>query len=303
MKTSLAILAAGMGSRYGGLKQIDPIGPSGEIVIDYSIHDALAAGFEKIIFIIRRDIEDDFRAAVGKKYENRAEIHYAFQDIHDIPANFSVPEGRTKPWGTGHALLSIESHVDEPFAILNADDFYGAGGFRSLRTFLTHSTDPTAYALVGFILSKTLSPNGSVSRGICRTDDQLLLQEVAELTHIDSDVQGVFNTAPDGNRQPLSGDEFVSMNLWGFTPSVFEQFQSLFEEFLRAKGTEAKSEFYIPSAVDQLIQRQLATVRVLPSEDRWFGVTYPEDKPDVMRNIRELVDSGAYRSPLWDLQS
>ncbi len=297
---ALVVLAAGMGSRYGGLKQVEPVGPHGELVIDYSIHDALAAGFDKLVFVIRRDIEAAFRAAIGAKFEGKAEVSYVFQELDALPGGFVPPAGRTKPWGTGHAVLVAQDAVAEPFAVINADDFYGRQGFQALARHLrAGGADTATYALVGFVLRNTLSEFGTVSRGVCRCTPAGQLASVTEMTRIGQHGDAIVNTADDGRRQPLTGDELVSMNMWGFSPAVFAALEQQFVEFLAAVGDQPKTEFYLPGAIDRLIRRGEATVRVLPSTDHWFGVTYPEDRPLVQRGIGQLVDAGLYPAPLW----
>lgn len=299
---TLLIMAAGMGSRYGGLKQIDPIGPRGEIVLDFSIYDALRAGFGKVVFVIRKDIEDAFKKAVGSKYENRVAVEYVFQDLEDLPNGYTLPEGRSKPWGTSHAILAAREVVREPFAALNADDFYGANSFQVLGDFLRRAEDRNGrgdYAMVGFDLSNTLSPFGSVARGICEADTDANLTSVVELTKLEEKDGIVVNTEEDGSLTPIRADAPVSMNIWGFTPSYMEKAWREFELFLRRSGSELKSEFYIPSVVDRLIKNGEATCKILPTASRWFGVTYQEDKPYVMEQMKKLADQGDYPSPLW----
>ncbi|MBU0679762.1 MAG: nucleotidyltransferase [Verrucomicrobia bacterium] len=301
MKPTLLILAAGIGSRYGGLKQLDPVGPSGEIVIDYSIFDALRAGFGKVVFVIRRDIEKDFRDMIGGKFEDRTEVAYAFQDLDALPPGFTVPPERSKPWGTAHAVLVAEKHVPGPFAVINADDFYGRAAYRILAGFLAekHNESPPEYAMVGYSLRNTLSPFGSVARGVCSADEHGFLRSVDEITDIIPDGDDAGHTDADGRPARLAGDTVVSMNMWGFTPSLFEYLSAGFEEFLREKGSEAKSEFFLPMLVDQLITSGKALTRMLKTDSAWFGVTYKEDKPLVVRRIAELVAAGEYPPSLW----
>jgi hypothetical protein len=296
-KPTLLVMAAGMGSRYGGLKQIDPVGPNGETIIDYSIYDALRAGFGKLVFIIRHDIEAQFREIIGARFEKRIAVEYVFQELHKLPPGFAVPPGRTKPWGTTHAILMAADMVREPFAAINADDFYGAEGYRLLaQHFASGSPD---YAMVGFILRNTLSEFGTVARGVCRVDGDGLLQTVAELTKIERDGDGAKNTDAAGQITRLTGDEAVSMNMWGFTPALFSQLQTGFAAFLKKSGTELKSENYIPSAVNELVVAGQARVKVLRTGDSWFGVTYREDRPHVVENIRRLIARGDYPEKLW----
>jgi len=275
---SLVVLAAGMGSRYGGLKQLEQVGPRGEIILDYSVSDAMDAGFGKVVFVIRRDMADLFRDAVGSRYEERIETLYVFQELEPLPEGRVPPIGRTKPWGTGHAVLSAERAVREPFAVVNADDYYGASGFRGLASFLGNGS-PRNHAMVGFRLNGTLSEHGAVSRGICEIDDERFLKRITERTSIRRHGEGII---AEGN-PPLSltGEEPTSMNFWGFQPDLFPGLLRLFGEFLEENGEDAKAEFYLPAAVGSLIEAGEARVKVLSSKDPWFGLTYPEDRPAV----------------------
>lgn len=297
-KPTLLVMAAGMGSRYGGLKQIDPVGPSGETLMDYSIYDALRAGFGRIVFVIRKDIEAPFRETIGAKFEKRVPVDYVFQELDKIPAGFKVPEGRTKPWGTTQAVLMAEDNIHEPFAVINADDFYGAEGYRVLANHLNSGTSD--YAMVGFVLRNTLSDFGSVARGVSQADANGYLQSVVELTNIERDGNHAKNTDPAGKVTHLSGDELVSMNMWGFTPQVFPQLRERFKGFLERSGTELKSENYVPSTVNELVASGQARVRVLRTNDAWFGVTYREDRPRVIASIAALIEKGKYPSRLWN---
>ena len=297
MQPTLLVMAAGMGSRYGGLKQIDPVGPNGETIIDYSIYDAMRAGFGKLVFVIRKDIELPFRETVGARFERRIPVEYVFQELDKIPAGFSVPEGRTKPWGTTQAVLAAADVIHEPFAVINADDFYGAESFRVLAEHLQSGSQD--YAMVGFILRNTLSDFGSVARGVCRVNAQGFLEGVEELTSIVRDGDRARNTAPDGTVRRLSGEEPVSMNYWGFTPRIFAQLRDLFRRFLERNATDLKAECYVPVAVNELIATGEARVKVLHSRDPWFGVTYREDRPRVIESIRRLIDAGTYPGALW----
>jgi UTP-glucose-1-phosphate uridylyltransferase len=294
---TLLILAAGMGSRYGGLKQIDPVGPGGETIIDYSIFDALRAGFGKLVFVIRKDIEEAFRETVGSRFEKRVPVEYVFQALEGIPSKFSVPAGRTKPWGTTHAILVAADAIHEPFAAINADDFYGAQGYRELAGHLTSGSQD--YAMVGFILRNTLSEFGSVARGVCRVAGDDTLQSIIELTKIERDGNGARNTDAEGNVTKLSGDEPVSMNMWAFMPSVFDQLRERFEQFLERSGSDAKAECLIPNTVGELVRDGEARVKVLRSRDSWFGVTYREDRPRVIESVRALITAGIYPEKLW----
>ena len=294
---TLLVLAAGIGSRYGGLKQIDPVGPAGETIIDYSIFDALRAGFGKLVFVIRKDIEQQFREIVGARFEKRIATEYVFQSLEDIPPRFTVPAGRTKPWGTTQAILLAASVIHEPFAAINADDFYGADGYRELARHLTSGTPD--YAMVGFILRNTLSDFGSVARGVCQVADDGYLLHIVELTKIERDGDGARNTDAAGRVTTLSGDEPVSLNMWGFTPRVFDQLRERFENFLEGNASDLKAECYSPSTVGELVQSGEARVRVLHTRDSWFGVTYREDRPRVIESIRRLIGDGLYPERLW----
>lgn len=300
MKPTLLVLAAGMGSRYGGLKQLDPVGPSGETIIDYSIFDAIRAGFGKVVFIIRKDIEEAFKAALGSRYTGSIEIDYVYQELDILPEGFSVPEGRVKPWGTGHAMLMAKDAIKEPFAVINADDFYGRHGYRLLCEYLSCAKDGELadFCMCGFVLRRTLSENGTVSRGVCSIDADGFLKSVEELTKIEKNGNAACNIDP-GNERELTADEIVSMNMWGFTPSIFSYLEGMFKEFLEKHGQEEKSEFFIPFAVDALIKSGKARVKVMESPDSWFGITYKADKETVVNSIRALVDDGKYPEKLF----
>ena len=295
-KPTLLILAAGMGSRYGGLKQMDPVGPAGEIVLDYSIFDALRAGFGRAVFVIRWDIEAAFRERVGAKWEKRLPCAYAFQDLADVPSGFPVPAARAKPWGTAHAIRAGRRDVSGPFAAINADDFYGADSFRALAGHLTAEKNPAGHCMVAFRLGQTLSAHGSVSRGVCLCGADRLLTGIQERTKITRHADGTLWDEPEGGpAAPLTGAEPVSMNCWGFLPSVFGELDAAFGEFLRGEGGNSpKKEFTIPSVVDGLIRSGRGTVKVLETASKWFGVTYREDKETVQASIRALVAAGEY---------
>ena len=298
MESTLLVLAAGMGSRYGGLKQLDPVGPSGEIIIDYSVYDALRSGFGKVVFLIRRDIELAFKDFVEGRYGDAIEIGYAYQSVEDLPVGFVPPAGRTKPWGTGHAMLMARDEIAGPFAVINADDFYGRSGFEVLAAHF-RGCDSAEFALVGFELDKTLSENGSVSRGVCSIDSAGYLEDVSECTKIEKRDGRIVNSAEGEGYSEFRGDELVSMNMWGFEPSVFEELDSRFQSFLAEHAEDPKSEFYIPYAVDGMIKSGVSKVKVLSSHDQWYGVTYREDKPLVEAGIRSLVESGVYPERLF----
>jgi hypothetical protein len=294
---TLLVLAAGMGSRYGGLKQIEPVGPGGETIIDYSIYDALRAGFGKLVFVIRKDIEQPFKEIVGARFEKRVAVEYVFQELDNLPPGFQVPAGRTKPWGTTHAILMAAGAIHEPFAVINADDFYGAEGYRVLARHL--ESGPADYAMVGFVLRNTLSGFGSVARGVCRVSETGYLENVTELTAIERDGAHARNKDAEGHEIRLTGDEAVSMNMFGFTPQVFGQLQEYFKAFLELNASNLKSECYIPTAVNDLIQTGRARVKVLRTNDSWFGVTYREDHPRVVESVSRLVRGGSYPERLW----
>jgi dTDP-glucose pyrophosphorylase len=297
IKPTLLVLAAGMGSRYGGLKQIDPVGPTGETIIDYSIYDAMRAGFGKLVFVIRQDIEQQFREVVGSRFEQRIAVDYVFQELNKLPAGHSLPAGRTKPWGTTHAILMAEHAIKEPFAAINADDFYGQNAYKLVAQHLNSGT--TDYAMAGFILKNTLSDHGSVARGVSRTDANQYLTSVVEMMKIERDGAAAKNTDAEGKITQLTGEEAVSMNFWGFTPALFPQIKARFESFLKQSGQEQKSECYIPSTVNDLVTSGEAKVKVLRSPDSWFGVTYREDRPQVVESIRKLIAKGDYPERLW----
>ncbi|MEI8312745.1 MAG: NTP transferase domain-containing protein [Verrucomicrobiota bacterium] len=292
MDTTLLVLAAGMGSRYGGLKQMDPVGPSGETLLDYSVFDAARAGFSRVVFVIRREFEEEFRENIGSRFEDRIDVGYVFQQLNDLPE-----VGKVKPWGTGHAIWCARTAVDSAFLAINADDFYGAGAIAGVRSFLSaEPLESTHYCMAGYRLAATLSPSGHVSRGVCEVSNQGDLIHIQEFTRIERTPLEIVNQE-DGAR--FSGEERVSMNCWGFTPAVFAGLEELFAAFLAKHGTGEKTEFYIPAAVADLIHAGKADVRVLPVESQWFGVTYREDRPTVLKALAGLVASGEYTSPLW----
>ena len=298
-KPSLLVLAAGMGSRYGGLKQIDPIGPNGEAIIEYSMYDAVKAGFGKIVFVIRQSFEQAFKDMIGDKLDGLCQVQYVYQELEKSLGDFQLPANREKPWGTGHAILVAADAINEPFAVINADDFYGGYSYKAIAEYLTTSTDENDYCMVGYTLSNTLSENGTVSRGVCECDDDDNLLNVAEHTKVGKTNGSVTGLDDTGKEVTLTGGEPVSMNLWGFGTSIFGHLKTLFAEFLAEHGNEEKSEFYIPFVVDDLIKQSIANVKVLKSQASWFGITYPEDKPTVVAQIAELVEKGAYPENLW----
>jgi UTP-glucose-1-phosphate uridylyltransferase len=294
---TLLVLAAGMGSRYGGLKQIEPVGPSGEAIIDYSVFDAIRAGFGKLVFVIRKDIEQAFKEFVGSRFEKQIPIEYVYQELDKIPSGFEVPAGRTKPWGTTQAVLMCEGVINEPFAMINADDFYGAESYRVLADHLKSGSDD--YAMVGFVLRNTLSDFGTVARGVCQESDTGYLKGIVEMTAIARDGNHAKNTDADGKVTSLTGEEPVSMNYWGFTPKIFPQLRGYFSQFLQQNSTDLKKECYIPNTVNDIIVAGQGKVKVLKSNDPWFGVTYREDHSHVVGSIQRLVKEGKYPEKLW----
>jgi len=299
MKPSLLIMAAGMGSRYGGLKQMEALGPGGATLLDYSVYDALKAGFGKVVFVIRRDIEDDFKKIVGRKWEAKVPTRYVYQELSMVPDGFKAPEGRKKPWGTGHAIWVAQAALQEPFAVINADDYYGRDSFKVLGGYLSKLKDLKApsYSMVGFKLGNTLSEHGTVSRGICQVGAGYL-KEVVERVEIGQEGKKTYYQEGD-KRFPLKGSETVSMNMWGFTPRLFGQLGEGFVKFMKEKGGEEKSEFLIPRVVDTLVRGKKAKVKVLPTKSPWFGVTYPDDKGRVKAAILKLVEKRTYPERPW----
>jgi hypothetical protein len=300
---TLLVLAAGMSSRYGGTsKQTDGMGPNGETLLDYSVYDAKRAGFGRIVFVIRREAEAPFREKVVRRLEQAVPISLAYQDATDLPAGFTTPLQRTKPWGTGHAVLAARNEINEPFAVINADDFYGRDSFAQMAAFLTTpglNQAKCRCASMGFTLKNTLSEHGKVARGICRVGAGGLLESVTEMTDIYKTATGAENRPADGPNASLTGEEIVSMNMWGFTPELFGGLMEQFEVFLQNKIGDLKAEYYIPLGVDALIHQGREQIRVLPTSSRWFGVTYQEDKPLVQRELLKLVESGEYPTQLW----
>ena len=305
MKTTLIIMAAGIGSRFGtGIKQLAKMSPNGEIIMDYSIYDAKEAGFDKVVFIIRKDIEAEFRSVIGDRIGDQIEVEYVYQDLADLPEGFEVPEGRVKPWGTAHAILCCKDVVKEPFAVINADDYYGRSAFDELYKFLTTHEDDEKYryAMVGYQLGNTLTDNGSVARGICVTDEDGYLVEIAERTKIVKTEKAAAFTEDDGKTwTEVALDTPVSMNMWAFSPSIIGELQAAVDRFFAEEVAKnpLKSECFLPIEVDKLLKAGKATVEVLHSADKWFGVTYKEDKPFVMESIRNLKDAGVYPDVLW----
>jgi len=302
-KPTLVILAAGMGSRYGGLKQIDPVDDQGNKIIDFSIYDAMRAGFKKVVFIIKRENEQDFRTLIGDAVSKYMEVAYVFQDLQKVPEGFQIPEGRVKPWGTAHAILCCKDVVKEPFAVINSDDYYGQSAFKTLYDYLTTHQDDEKYryAMVGYELGNTLTENGYVSRGCCVTDKDGYLETIAERTHIEKRGDGAAYTEDGENYTDLPIDMLVSMNMWGFTPSILKELEQAVNNFFETEVEKnpLKSECFLPIEVDKLLKQDKATVEVLSSKDKWFGVTYKEDKPFVVESIKNLKKQGVYPKKLW----
>ncbi|WP_228466865.1 nucleotidyltransferase family protein [Adhaeribacter swui] len=300
---TLVVLAAGMGSRYGKLKQLDSFGPNGETIMDYSIYDAVKAGFGKIVFVIRKVLEEEFTATILSRVPAQVPVVLAFQELQVVPGNLAVPASREKPWGTGHALWSARAQIQEPFAVINADDFYGYSSFRQVADFLknssrSNSTKPQ-WCLAGYPLLNTLSKNGSVSRALCKVDENKQLLSVRELKEIFKKEDQIVASLPQQKELHLTGQETVSMNFWGFTPAIFPVLENYLVAFLKKQNHTEKAEFYIPEAVNQMLTDNVATVQVLTSADQWMGVTYPEDKEEVKRQLSELIATGQYPQKLW----
>ena len=303
--TALVIMAAGIGSRFGGgIKQLEPVGPNGEIIMDYSIHDAMEAGFNKVIFIIRRELEKDFKEIIGHRIEKLLPVEYAYQELEDLPAGYEVTPGRTKPWGTGQAVLSVKGMVDGPFLVINADDYYGQEGFRRIHDYMAEHMDSQSeiydICMGGFVLSNTLSDNGTVTRGVCQVDEEGYLTNVTETYNIQMKEDGLHATDESGAPVTISPSQPVSMNMWGFTPDFLDELESGFRTFLsEQKEGDIKSEYLLPTIVDQLIKSGRANVSVLETTDKWFGVTYKEDKPVVVESIKKLIAEGKYPEKLY----
>ena len=309
MKTALVVMAAGIGSRFGGgIKQLEPVGLNGELIMDFSIHDAVKAGFNKVVFIIRHDLEESFREVIGDRIEAvlkqaGVEVAYAFQEKDEVPEGVSVPADRKKPWGTGQAVLACKDIIDCPFVVINADDYYGREGFKKVHEYLVNSTDPSEYCMAGFVIRNTLSDNGAVTRGVCRMDSDSMLTDVDETTGIvkipDADAKYGFRVEADGVN--IDADSLVSMNMWGLKPELFAKLEKGFVEFFDKTKGEAllKAEYLLPMYIDELIKAGEATVKVLGTDDKWFGVTYKEDKPLVVESIRKLIADGVYAKELY----
>ncbi|MEX0987752.1 MAG: sugar phosphate nucleotidyltransferase [Bacteroidales bacterium] len=297
MKPTLLILAAGMGSRYGGQKQTDEFGPSGETITDYSIYDGLRAGFGKVVFVIAPGMEEEFNAQYIKRFPRELKVEYVIQDVKNVPEGFVVPDDRVKPWGTAHAVLMAKDVIREPFAVINADDFYGRESYHIMHDFLTNCK-PGEYVVIGYTLSKTVSEHGSVARGVCATDTDGFLTAINERTSIFSQ-QGKIFYEEEGKKHDLAPDTKVSMNLFGFTPDVFDHMERQFREYISKNIHSAKAEFFIPYVADHLITTGEATFKVLGTPESWFGVTYQDDRPHVLSMINQLVSEGVYPTPLW----
>ncbi|MGB3777336.1 MAG: nucleotidyltransferase [Tunicatimonas sp.] len=299
-KPTLLVMAAGLGSRYGSLKQMDPFGPSGETIIDYSVYDARRAGFGKVVFVVREAILEDFKQTILSRFTDRIEVDSVLQVVDQVPDGVAVPAERVKPWGTGHAVLVAAAKVHEPFAVINADDYYGAKSFQLMGDYLTDlAVDAHEYCLLGYRLENTLSEHGHVSRGVCQIDAEGYLQQVTERTRIYRTDGGNIVYEENGQTVPLTAEETVSMNLMGFAPSAFAYFEAYFKDFIRERGQELKSEFYLPFVMNEVIQRQIAKVKVITTPDRWFGVTYQADKAVAQQRFKELVQQGVYPERLW----
>lgn len=299
MKPTLLILAAGMGSRYGGLKQVEPVGPNGETILEYSVYDAIRAGFGKVVFVIRESFAEDFKTRFESKLAGKIEIEYVYQEIDKLPQGFTVPGNREKPWGTGHAILMARDVIKEPFAAINADDFYGAEAYKVIAGFLSQSAEQDKYAMIGYQLDKTLSEFGGVSRGICQPDENNYLTRIVETHKIRKKGDVILCESADNATVELGNDETVSMNFWGFHPSVFTNIENQFIDFLKANIGVPKSEFYIPFVVFEMIKAGQVKVEVLKADSPWFGVTFQEDKPFVVDQIQKLTDQRVYPAKLW----
>lgn len=299
MKPTLLILAAGMGSRYGGLKQIEPVGPHGETIIDYSIYDAIRTGFGKVVFVIRESFAEAFIEKFGPKLEGKIQVEYVFQELDMLPPGYSLPGNRTKPWGTAHAVLVTRDVIKEPFCALNADDFYGYNAYKTMAEFLKSNVSPSEHAMIGYKLNNTLSEFGFVSRGVCEVDENNLLRKIVETTKIVKRDGKIISIEPDGNETELSGEESVSMNMWGFHPSVFDVFEKKFTDFLDQHIENPKAEIFIPWVVFDMIKDGKSQVRVLKADSPWFGVTYKEDTPFVIEKLKKLIEQGQYPDKLY----
>jgi dTDP-glucose pyrophosphorylase len=299
MKPTLLVLAAGMGTRYGGNKQLDEVGPSGETIIDYSIYDAIRAGFGKIVFVIRRDIEDQVKERFVKKLKGKIDVDYVFQDITNLPEGLEVSPERQKPWGTSHAILVTSQMIKEPFGVINADDYYGVESFNILHDFLVDDKDPVCYCIVGYKMGNTLSDHGHVNRGVCWLGADGLLKNIVEVRQIEKTAEGAKAPGPDGNTLQFTGNEVVSMNLWGFKPSCYNFLGDEFRAFINKNGKDLKAELDIPTSIDKFVKNGEITIKILMTDERWLGVTYREDKPFVVDGINKMISRGVYPAKIY----
>ena len=299
MKPTLLVLAAGMGTRYGGNKQLDEVGPSGETIIDYSIYDAIRAGFGKIVFVIRRDIEQQIKERFFERLQGKIEVDYVFQEINNLPEGVKVSPERQKPWGTSHAILVTENKIKEPFGVINADDYYGVESFKILHDFLVNDKDPSCYCIVGYKMGNTLSDHGHVNRGVCWLDERGLLKNIVETRQIEKTSTGAQAQGSDGKMQYFTGNEVVSMNLWGFKPSCYSFLGEEFRNFINKSGMDLKSELDIPTSIDKFVKNGQITIKILMSNERWFGVTYREDKPFVVESLKKMIRNGVYPARIY----
>jgi len=299
MKPTLLVLAAGMGTRYGGNKQLDEVGPSGETIIDYSIYDAIRAGFGRIVFVIRRDIEEQVKERFVDRLQGKIEVDYVFQEITNLPEGVTVAPDRSKPWGTSHAILVTKDKIKEPFGVINADDYYGVESFKILRDFLVNDKNPDNYCIVGYKLGNTLSEHGHVNRGVCKAGEDGFLSDIVETRQIEKTKEGAVAPGPDGKPLYFTGNEIVSMNLWGFKPSCYDFLGKEFGNFINKYGMDLKSELDIPTSVDKFVKNGEITIQILMSNERWFGVTYREDKPFVVYSIKKRIRKGIYPARIY----
>jgi NDP-sugar pyrophosphorylase family protein len=299
MQPTLLILAAGMGTRYGGNKQLDEVGPSGETIIDYSIYDAIRAGFGKIVFVIRRDIEEQVKERFVKKLKGKIEVDYVFQEVGNLPSGVKFNSERQKPWGTSHAILVTAQKIKEPFGVINADDYYGVESFKILHDFLVNDKDPNCYCIVGYKMGNTLSDHGHVNRGVCTVSHDGLLINIVETLQIEKTEDGAKAPSSDGTFINFTGNEVVSMNLWGFKPSCFSFLEDEFTKFINKNGMDLKSELHIPTSVDRFVKSGEITIKILETNEKWFGVTYREDKPFVVNSIKDMISKGVYPAKIY----